>query len=34
LTIEPALLPRILEAPELADETREMAEEGRTFSLG
>ncbi len=34
LTTEPALLPRILEAPELADETREMAEEGRTFSLG
>ncbi len=34
LTTEPALLPRILEAPELADETREMAEAGRTFSFG
>jgi len=34
LTTEPDLLPRILEAPDLADETREMAEAGRTFSLG
>jgi len=34
LTTEPALLPKILEAPDLADETREMAEAGRTFSLG
>ena len=34
LTTEPALLPTILEAPDLADETREMAEAGRTFSLG
>lgn len=34
LTTEPSLLPRILEAPDLADETREMAEAGRTFSLG
>lgn len=34
LTTEPELLPQILEAAELADETREMAEQGRTFSIG
>jgi len=34
LTTEPSLLPRILESPDLADETREMAESGRTFHLG
>jgi MOSC domain-containing protein YiiM len=34
LTREPALLPDILAADELPDETREMAAEGRTFSLG
>jgi MOSC domain-containing protein YiiM len=34
LTTEPALLPHILEATDLSDETREMARAGRTFSLG
>jgi MOSC domain-containing protein YiiM len=34
LTTEPALLPRLLEAADLPEETRQMAEEGRTFSLG
>jgi MOSC domain-containing protein YiiM len=34
LTTEPSLLQRILAAPDLADETREMAEAGRTFTLG
>lgn len=34
LTTEPALLPRLLEAPELPEEIRQMAEGGRTFSLG
>lgn len=34
LTTEPELLPNILEAPELPEETRQMAEERRTFSLG
>ena len=33
LTTEPALLPRLLDAADLPDETRQMAEEGRTFSL-
>ena len=33
LTTEPALLPRLLEAPDLTEETREMAESGRTFTL-
>ena len=34
LTLEPALLPGILAADELPSETREMAADGRTFSLG
>ncbi len=34
LTTEPSLLPELLAAPDLADETRQMAEEGRTFDLG
>ena len=34
LTTEPELLPLLLAAPELPDELREMAREGRTFSLG
>lgn len=34
LTTEPSLLPTILVAPDLADETREMAQAGRTFTLG
>jgi len=34
LTTEPSLLSRILAAPDLADETREMAETGQTFTLG
>jgi MOSC domain-containing protein YiiM len=34
LTTEPALLPAILAAADLPLETREMASEGRTFSLG
>jgi len=34
LTLEPALLPAILAADELPSETRRMAAEGRTFSLG
>jgi hypothetical protein len=34
LTLEPALLPAILAADELPSETRQMAAEGRTFSLG
>jgi MOSC domain-containing protein YiiM len=33
LTLEPALLPSILAAQELEDETKEMARAGRTFSL-
>lgn len=33
LTTEPALLPRLLAAPDLPEETRRMAEEGRTFTL-
>ena len=33
LTTEPALLPRLLAAEDLPEETRQMAEEGRTFSL-
>ena len=34
LTTEPALLPEILAAPDLPEEIREMASEGRTFSVG
>jgi MOSC domain-containing protein YiiM len=34
VTTEPALLPLLLAAPELPEELREMAREGRTFSLG
>lgn len=34
LTTEPALLPRLLESSDLPEETRQMAEEGRTFTLG
>lgn len=34
LTLEPELLPSILAADELEDETKEMARAGRTFSLG
>jgi MOSC domain-containing protein YiiM len=34
ITLEPELLPSILAADELEDETREMARAGRTFSLG
>ena len=34
LTTEPELLPLLLAAPELPEELREMAREGRTFSLG
>jgi len=34
LTTEPDLLPRLLEAPELPEETRRMAAAGSTFSLG
>ena len=34
LTLEPALLPAILAADELPAETKQMAAEGRTFSLG
>ena len=34
LTTEPALLPRLLAAEDLPQETRQMAEEGRTFSVG
>lgn len=34
LTTEPGLLPLLLAAPELPEELREMAREGRTFSLG
>ncbi len=33
ITLEPALLPSILVADELEDETREMARTGRTFAL-
>lgn len=33
LTTEPALLPQLLEAPDLPEETRQMAEEGRTITL-
>ena len=34
LTLEPELLPSILAADELEEETKEMARAGRTFSLG
>ncbi|MEO8106681.1 MAG: MOSC domain-containing protein [Actinomycetes bacterium] len=34
LTTKPALLPRLLDAVDLPDETRRMALEGRTFSIG
>ncbi|MHB8185331.1 MAG: MOSC domain-containing protein [Dermatophilaceae bacterium] len=34
LTLEPELLPSILAADELLEETKEMARAGRTFSLG
>lgn len=34
LTLEPELLPSILAADELLEETRERARQGRTFSLG
>lgn len=34
LTLEPALLPGILAADQLPGETKEMAAQGRTFSLG
>ena len=34
ITLEPELLPSILAADELEEETREMARTGRTFSLG
>lgn len=34
LTTKPDLLPQLLAAPELPDETRQMALEGRTFSVG
>lgn len=34
LTTRPDLLPKILAAPELPDETKQMAEAGETFSLG
>jgi MOSC domain-containing protein YiiM len=34
LTTEPALLPRLLDAADLPDETRQMASEGRTFDIG
>lgn len=34
ITTEPDLLPQLLEAPELPEEIREMAIEGRTFSIG
>jgi MOSC domain-containing protein YiiM len=34
LTLQPELLPRLLDAPELDDELREMAERGQTFDIG
>lgn len=34
ITLEPGLLPSILAADELEDETRQMARAGKTFSLG
>ena len=34
LTTEPDLLPQLLAAPELPEEVRQMALEGRTFSIG
>jgi MOSC domain-containing protein YiiM len=34
LTTTPELLPQILQAPDLTEETRQMAEAGKSFSLG
>lgn len=34
LTTQPSLLAQVLEAPDLPEDVREMAEQGRTFSLG
>jgi MOSC domain-containing protein YiiM len=34
LTLQPELLPRLLDASELDDELREMAERGQTFDIG